>query len=661
MVAAVGLLGAGPTAVFADDEECLGCHAVEEDVVEASLQVEVAAWESSIHAEMDFGCADCHEGKSEFPHEEDVPPARCADCHDDARETFAASVHGDECCAGSKDLSPGTATSPFPEGDPCIVCHGVHDVRAVDDPASPSYYRNIPETCAQCHANTKVVQEQGLPVDIVDHYVHSTHGSHLADGDSKPAVCSDCHGAHDVLHPNDPESSIFPFRIAETCGQCHPTESEEYLSSVHGEAFMKGRPLAPNCTGCHGIHTIKLVKSEPRAGEDPRRVRTTCPACHGSEALMTEFGVAPARVSSYRASYHGLANQRGNTAVGDCASCHGIHNIYRSSDPRSTVAPENLQETCGHCHPGASEQFVKSPVHYDATLAATTPLEVTITEWVKKIYWALILVVLGGMVIHNLVIMGYYVRKKLHREREMVGRARFSRSQVLQHGALVISFVVLVISGFMLAYPDTWWSKGLVDLGVSESIRRWTHRVAAVAMILASFYHVYWMLFTSYGQAEIKRIAPRARDARELLQNMKFHLGLSRHQAAFAKYDYPAKAEYWALVWGTVVMAVTGLILWFSVVAVSLKKKWVVKVSEVIHLFEAWLATLAILIFHFFYVIFHPEVYPISLSMFRGAMPAEMAEHHHPAWDPEQDADAESVRALLEDSKRRDQEEPIRS
>jgi cytochrome b subunit of formate dehydrogenase len=60
-----------------------------------------------------------------------------------------------------------------------------------------------------------------------------------------------------------------------------------------------------------------------------------------------------------------------------------------------------------------------------------------------------------------------------------------------------------------------------------------------------------------------------------------------------------------------------------------------VKVSEVIHLFEAWLATLAILIFHFFYVIAHPEVYPISLAMFHGRMPEEHAKHHHPRWSEE--------------------------
>jgi cytochrome b subunit of formate dehydrogenase len=189
----------------------------------------------------------------------------------------------------------------------------------------------------------------------------------------------------------------------------------------------------------------------------------------------------------------------------------------------------------------------------------------------------------------------------------------------------------------MLAYPDAWWAKLLAEAGIGEWTRRYVHRTAAVVMIVASLVHLYWMLLTPYGRAELKRIAPKLRDVREVMQNMRYHLGSSRHRAAFAKYDYPAKAEYWALVWGTIVMALTGLILWFPIFTTSFAPYWTIKVAEVVHLFEAWLATLAILLFHFFYVFGHPEIYPLNFAMFHGGMREEHAEHEHPDWAREEE------------------------
>ncbi len=93
--------------------------------------------------------------------------------------------------------------------------------------------------------------------------------------------------------------------------------------------------------------------------------------------------------------------------------------------------------------------------------------------------------------------------------------------------------------------------------------------------------------------------------------------------------------EYWWVVWGTAIMGLTGIILWFPVWATSFLPFWAVKVSEVVHLFEAWLATLAILVFHFFYVFGHPDVYPFNTSMVNGRMTEKEAKHHHPAWEKE--------------------------
>jgi len=620
--------------IEAQDEECLDCHGTE-DAAEAGddpIMVHAPGWTGSIHAELGLGCLDCHDGIGEYPHEEGVEATPCSDCHPDAAEEYGRSVH-------AENREQNGSASAWPEGDACGVCHGIHDVRSTEDPASRIHPSNIPETCGSCHGDLEIVQAQGLSTRVFENYQHSVHGLRSQDPEARPAVCTSCHAAHLVIRADDPESPINPFNIPQTCGECHAEEAEEYSASVHGEAFRKGITTSPICTSCHGIHSIKMV--EEAEGDTPlekRLARTTCPACHSSAALMSEYGVTPARVRSYQASYHGLAAQRGATAVADCASCHGIHAIYPSTDSRSMVAPENLQATCGECHPGASEEFTRNPVHYGA---GAPSIETTIVGWVEALYWGLILVVLGGMLLHNGIILGYHVRRKLRRERATQRLRRFTPSQVAQHAVLAVTFIALAVTGFMLAYPDVWWSRLFAQLGMTEDWRRFIHRAAAIGMIAASIYHVIWIWSTPYGRRELRRIFPRLRDMRELLENLRFHLGRGERPPAFGKYDYPAKLEYWALVWGTIVMAVTGVVLWFPMWATSFMPFWVVKVSEVIHLFEAWLATLAIVFFHFFFVIGHPEVYPVSLAMWNGKMTREEAAEKHPDWQRQLELEAE--------------------
>jgi hypothetical protein len=79
--------------------------------------------------------------------------------------------------------------------------------------------------------------------------------------------------------------------------------------------------------------------------------------------LTREFGIAEGRVSSYQDSYHGLASKLGSKVVANCASCHGVHKILPSSDPRSTINRAQLVATCGKCHPGAGTRFAIGTIH----------------------------------------------------------------------------------------------------------------------------------------------------------------------------------------------------------------------------------------------------------------------------------------------------------
>jgi formate dehydrogenase gamma subunit len=301
------------------------------------------------------------------------------------------------------------------------------------------------------------------------------------------------------------------------------------------------------------------------------------------------------------------------------------------------VAAANLERTCGHCHPGATQEFTRNAVHFTPGVQR---FDVVVVDVVRGFYRGLIVVVIGGMLLHNGVVLSFYMRRKAREEKSEPAIGRFTAAQRVQHAILFVTFFVLAVTGFALAYPDIWWSRWLLAVGLTESVRRWAHRVAAVILIAASVYHLVWAR-SAYGRAELARIVPRLSDFRQLFANMAFHLGWTEHGPRIGKYGYPEKLEYWAVVWGTMVMAITGLVLWYPIVATSLLPYWVVKVSEVIHLYEAWLATLAVVVFHFFYVMVHPAAYPLSLSMFTGRMPRREAEVRHAQWVADEDATRE--------------------
>ena len=88
-------------------------------------------------------------------------------------------------------------------------------------------------------------------------YQESVHGKAVAAGSDKAAVCTDCHGEHDILSAGDPKSPINKFNVPTTCAKCHNDVKLQYVQSIHGQAIARGNWQAPVCTDCHGIHTIK--------------------------------------------------------------------------------------------------------------------------------------------------------------------------------------------------------------------------------------------------------------------------------------------------------------------------------------------------------------------------------------------------------------------
>ncbi|MBT8401810.1 MAG: cytochrome b/b6 domain-containing protein, partial [Rhodothermia bacterium] len=363
-----------------------------------------------------------------------------------------------------------------------------------------------------------------------------------------------------------------------------------------------------------------------------------CSPCHNSYKLSSKYGFASGRPASFSDSYHGLASRFGSAETANCTSCHGVHDIWPSTDTRSRVHPVNLSSTCGDCHPGANENFARGSVH-----VVRTPEGNQILYWISTIYILLITVVIGGMGAHNLLDWGRKMRRRYLETTtpamtQPVGVRktglflRMTVNERIQHATLAVSFIMLVITGFMLKFPDAWWVQGLRNLmGVTLfELRGILHRVAAVVMVGDSLYHIYYVSATVRGRQFIRDIMLRVRDFSDVGNMLRYNLGLTPDKPQFDRFSYIEKAEYWALIWGTIIMTVTGVVLWFENFFMGNFSKLFVDVNEVIHYYEAWLAFLAIVVWHFYFVIFNPNVYPMNFTWLTGLVTEEEMEEEHP-------------------------------
>ena len=664
--------------------DCLMCHSdstltMERKGKAVSIYVDDNVLSHSTHKKL--VCVACHTGfnPDDMPHKEHITPVQCLTCHQNAptkhsfHKTIFAKGGSDVSkmckeCHGTHDVqSPkiaGTKFSPSHVVESCGTCHTQekkHYLESAHGEAYTAHNKNAPtcischsqnittvtagtdsvqlkiaqeQVCVSCHGTNKILSETGPTKNFVMSYEASVHGQALKNGNGKAANCVDCHGNHDMRKGSDPKSFVNRLNIPNTCAKCHPEIATEYKASIHGTAFLAGNKDAPVCTDCHGEHNI-LNPSNPKAPTSHAHVsQEVCSKCHTSVALSAKYGLNPNRLSTFKDSYHGLALEGGATTVANCASCHTAHNVYPTSDPRSSVNKQNLAKTCGKCHPGANAKFAEGPVH-----VVVTEKQNPLLYYVTSTYIVLIIVTIGGMFFHNLFDFLKKAKHKLrvrrgHFQEEEAGHSLYVRmtlSERLQHVSLLVSFITLVITGFMLKFPDAWWVEPIRSISPAVfEIRSLLHRIAAVILVSAGLYHLYYISFTQRGRKLIYDLLPRVQDIHDALAVAKYNLGISRVKPRFDRFSYIEKSEYWALVWGTVIMGLTGSIMWFDNTSLGLIGKLWFDVARTVHYYEAWLATLAIIVWHFYFVIFNPDIYPMNLAWFKGTISEEEMLEEHP-------------------------------
>jgi cytochrome b subunit of formate dehydrogenase len=268
-------------------------------------------------------------------------------------------------------------------------------------------------------------------------------------------------------------------------------------------------------------------------------------------------------------------------------------------------------------------------------------------------YLGMITAVIGLMLIHNGLDFQRRWRDRRRRLPPHNGAAsqeilRFTFNERIQHWILAASFSTLALSGFALRFG--WqlpWLKGQLQ----QTLRADIHRAAAVIFIVLAVYHLMYLALTRRGREMGRAILPRIRSAadvfccagacfrvgppslsdwRELVATIKYNSGLTKEPPAYDRFAYWEKMEYWALLWGGLIMTATGLVLWLETPFLNRFPYWAFELFRTVHLYEAALAGLAIVVWHFYYTIVNPDVFPLNRAMTRGTVTYEEMLREHP-------------------------------
>jgi cytochrome b subunit of formate dehydrogenase len=196
---------------------------------------------------------------------------------------------------------------------------------------------------------------------------------------------------------------------------------------------------------------------------------------------------------------------------------------------------------------------------------------------------------------------------------------RLNYSERVQHSVFAMCFIVLVITGFMLKIPDSVVKSFGTAGEIVFSYRSILHRTAGIIMMLVGVYHFYYLIFKRAGRRWLIDMLPRLKDLKDMCDNFLYYINLKEEPPEFDRFSYKHKIEYGALIAGTTIVSVTGLILWSQ----YKWSKFVVDIAALVHGMEAILACLAIMIWHLYEIHFRPHKSPLDNTWLTGVIDEE--------------------------------------
>ncbi len=592
------------------DKACLKCHDkpdVHKIVNDSVISLTVTQEDISNSVHKNIPCVKCHSDVSTHLKRpcETAGKVDCSNCHADISNVYNESGHGQAYFRKEKG-------APY-----CTDCHGTHKVKSRYDDTGPTYRSAIPTLCGRCHrANGKAVKAANLKeVDAFKDYSLSVHGRGLTEKGLLPsAVCTDCHSTHYILKETDERSTVNPKNIPATCAKCHKGIYNEYIAGDHSIAKDDHKHKFPTCADCHTAHDITEITQDKFMNE----VTHQCGTCH-EEVSKT-----------YMETYHGKAYQLGYLKAAKCSDCHGAHKIFKVNNPNSSVGPLHIVETCKKCHPDANKRFTGYLTHATHHNKTKYPI-LYFTFWGMT---ALLVGVFGFFGIHLLLWLPRSIQtlRKRKQLRESIGDKyfikRFTRGQRITHIFVILSFMMLALTGMMLKFAGMEWASRLANLLGGVNVAGNIHRFSAFITFGYFTFHI-----ASLIQTKTKRHIPLGKfifgknslmftkqDLLDFRDTLKWFLGRGP-RPEYGRWTYWEKFDYFAVFWGVAVIGFSGLILWFPEFFTKLFPGWLINVAMIIHSDEALLAVGFIFTIHFFNTHLRPDAFPMDTVIFTGTVP----------------------------------------
>lgn len=537
---------------------------------------------------------------------------------------------------------------------------------------APGIPREDMQACLACHSE-EMAGKHPVKADL------------LAASPHKDLKCQDCH-ATITAAPHTPEM----LKEKAACATCHSDEHTLYSQSVHSHKDKLAGDH-PTCVSCHSRtktdpHAIKPMKEWARTEK-----AALCSNCHAQQGRMGRYGVDPDAVASYNESFHGKAlNKFGMTKTAVCNDCHRNHDVLAPTDPRAPTNRANAGHLCSQpgCHAGATVNFAMSGANHLRLKVKKVPLLRYEEIFFRTLTGGTILFLLGGVALDLrkrvfanppppsgrpvaifisisfllvvaalamalfgvkgadwtgaaaalllvLAFVIYYLSP--HRaKRNGNGQKkypRFSLAQRVQHIVLMVTFIILVLTGIPLRFANVDWLQNITRIFGGFSTARIFHRVAATTMIVDWIWHTLFLIH-KWKQDGFKLSAltmiPNLKDVKDFIQVSLFYLGLSKHEPKYDRFQFREKFDYFAVYWGMPIMVFSGLVLWFPIYFGNRLPEIGLSFAYIAHSDESVLAFLVIAVWHMYNVHFCPDKFPMNRVFYTGDLTEQEMQNEHP-------------------------------
>lgn len=571
--------------------------------------------------------------------------------------------------------------------DNCLLCHQFRGLGRVDDEThkihafyvDPEYthQRLGPHArlaCTDCHERSEVAVVPHKPVSRVDcakqcHLSNPNGVDRRFSHEPIRGMLDESTHTLETLKTLEFKGGPLLGKDQSACLYCHdepyfrlPLDSAPKLAG----AMQRG---IDRCNVCHAEtvpidieYDLNHVLARLQPSRSPIEIAQTCAICHSDPKITAEHDMSDA-VASYVRSFHGKATLLGEHHTADCLSCHvrageNAHLMLGKDNPLSSVAPNNIANSCRstQCHPGADPQIATAAVHLDIPTAHGT-----IEYALAAIFIILTVFTFGPSALLVILDLLQIIIGRVHEPSPRIERLthelmassegrqklkRFSVKQRFEHWTLTILFVTLVLTGFPMKFADRAWASFIVNhvfggLGVARIIHHW----AGILLFLGFSVHVFAVVISSLRTA--RKIGPDGKpigmvkawlampmwispqDVRKTMQLFAHLLFLRRERPTFGRFSPAEKFEYLGVFWGTMLLGITGAVLWGEQYASHFLTGETFNLATIAHTFEAFLAVIHVGILHIYNVIFAPKVFPLSRATITGNTPVEKLVEEH--------------------------------